>query len=384
MRLGLVTGEASGDLIVRDALSVLVERRPALRLEGVGGAALSAIGMDCWASSEALAVRGYVEVLRRLPRLLSLRASLVERWVAQPPTLFLGVDAPDFNLTLEARLRANGIPTAHLVSPSIWAWRPERVHRIAQSVDHMLCLFPMEPPLYAATRVKAHYVGHPLADLVPERPNRGAAQRSLGLDPESGRPVLALLPGSRQSEIARLGPIFLEVARRLAASHQLLLPLASEAARAQVEALAVFPALRDLGLRLVGPASPLSGRPASHVVLEASHLALVASGTATLEAALFGVPQVVAYQVPRVTEWLMRRKAIVEHVSLPNLLLGRAWVPELLQAGCEPAGLVAALLDWQDQPARVEAYQAACRGLLHLLRRGAAQQVAQVLEELLV
>jgi len=383
MRLGLVTGEASGDLIARDALDRLTQRRPELRLEGVGGPALAQLGMDCWAHSEALAVRGYVEVLRRLPSLLRLRADLIRRWASRPPRLFLGVDAPDFNLHLEARLRDKGIATAHLVSPSIWAWRPERLHGIAQSVDHMLCLFPMEPALYASTRVKAHYVGHPLADLVPQVLDRQAAGECLGLSPGDGRPVLALLPGSRQAEISRLAPLFLETARQFAVTHRLVLPLASEAARAQVQGLPGYPALRDLGLRLVGPESPVPGRPASHLVLEASSLALVASGTATLEAALYGVPQVVAYQVPWITEQLMRRKAIVEYVSLPNLLLRRALVPELLQADCTPTGLTAALRDWQDSLPRRSDYQTACEGLLDQLRQGAAQRVATILEELL-
>lgn len=375
MRLGLVTGEASGDLIVRDALVGLSQRHPQLALEGVGGPALTELGMDCWASSEALAVRGYVEVLQRLPSLLRLRSSLAERWLRRPPALFLGVDAPDFNLSLEARLKAAGIPTAHLVSPSIWAWRPERVHQIARSVDHMLCLFPMEPALYAGTGVTPHYVGHPLADLVPATP--------MGSSRSATRPVLALLPGSRQAEIARLGPIFLEVARAFSTTHQLLLPVASEATRAQIQQLPNYPQLRDLGLVLMGPESPEPGRPASHLVLEAASLALVASGTATLEAALYGVPQVVAYQVPWLTEKLMRRKAIVQHVSLPNLLLGRALVPEFLQAECEPRALGLALRAWQDDPARVAAYQEDCLQLLHSLRRGAAGQVAATLEELL-
>lgn len=381
--LALVTGEASGDLIARDALAMLIRSVPGLRVEGVGGAALAALGMDCLASSHALAVRGYVEVLQRLPALLSLRARLVERWSQLPPSLFLGVDAPDFNLGLASRLRARGTPTAHLVSPSIWAWRPERLEKIARAVDHMLCLFPMEPALYATTRVQAHYVGHPLADLVPERLSPEDARRALGLSTALSQPVLALLPGSRQSELSRLGPIFLETAERFSRSHQLILPAASAEARRQIESLPAYPRLRDLGLRLIGPESPLPARPASHLALEAADLALVASGTATLEAALFEVPQVVAYQVPWVTEQLMRRKAIVQHVSLPNLLLQASWVPELLQDRCTPDLLARALQDWQDQPSRIQDYQSVCRSLLLDLRQGAAARVAEVVAGLL-
>lgn len=382
-RLGLVTGEASGDLIVRDAVSQLRSSVPELQMEGVGGPPLAALGMDCWAPSEQLAVRGYVEVIQRLPGLLRLRRTLAERWTAHPPHLFLGVDAPDFNLALESRLRSHGIRTAHLVSPSIWAWRPERLAGIAASVDHMLCLFPHEPALYAPTRVKAHYVGHPLADLVPNVLDRPAARMLLGLSLSDPRPVLVLMPGSRQGEISRLGPIFMQTALRLARSHQLLLPVPSATVRHQIERLSGYRALLDRGLHLVGPTSPHPDRPASHLALEAADLALVASGTATLEAALYQVPQVVAYQVPWLTERLMRRKAIVSRVSLPNLLLDHDWVPELLQQDCEPIGLEKALRAWEDHPQRADQYREACLGLLTQLRRHAAHRVAEVLQECL-
>jgi len=382
-RLGLVTGEASGDLIVRDALVALRAHMPDLALEGVGGPQLAALGMDCWARSEQLAVRGYVEVLQRLPALLRLRKALTQRWVSQPPHLFLGVDAPDFNLALEARLRTRGIPTAHLVSPSIWAWRPERLAAIAAAVDHMLCLFPHEPALYAPTRVRAHYVGHPLADLVPCSLNPLSARHQLGLPESDVRPVLVLMPGSRQAELSRLGPIFFQTALRFSRSHQILLPVPSQAARLQLEGLPGYAALRDLGMRIVGPLSPDPARPASHLALEAADLALIASGTATLEAALYQVPQVVAYQVPWLTERLMRRKAIVSRVSLPNLLLKQDWVPELLQQSCEPNALEQALRAWEEDPVRRRDYREVTLGLLDQLRRNAAQQVALVLQECL-
>lgn len=382
-RLGLVTGEASGDLIARDALVALRTHMPELSLEGVGGLPLAELGMACWAPSEQLAVRGYVEVLQRLPALLRLRKSLTQRWVSQPPQLFLGVDSPDFNLALEARLRARGIPTAHLVSPSIWAWRPERLASIAAAVDHMLCLFPHEPALYAHTHVKAHYVGHPLADLVPQSLNPTRARQQLGLSHTDGRPVLVLMPGSRQAELARLGPIFLQTALEFSNSHQILLPVPSRAARLQIEGLDGYRALLERGLQVVGPQSPDARRPASHLALEAADLALVASGTATLEAALYQVPQVVAYQVPWLTERLMRRKAIVSRVSLPNLLLGRDWVPEYLQQDCEPQSLARALRAWEDSPERVRDYREVTLELLQQLRCNAAQQVALVLQECL-
>ncbi|MEY3573001.1 MAG: hypothetical protein RJA77_916, partial [Pseudomonadota bacterium] len=237
--------------------------------------------------------------------------------------------------------------------------------------------------LYAHTHVKAHYVGHPLADLVPQSLNPTQARQQLGLSHTDGRPVLVLMPGSRQAELARLGPIFLQTALEFSNSHQILLPVPSRAARLQIEGLDGYRALLERGLQVVGPQSLDARRPASHLALEAADLALVASGTATLEAALYQVPQVVAYQVPWLTERLMRRKAIVSRVSLPNLLLGRDWVPEYLQQDCEPQSLARALRAWEDSPERVRDHREVTLELLQQLRCNAAQQVALVLQECL-
>lgn len=386
-RLALVAGEASGDLIAAQALSRLIAQRAQtgapLSVVGIGGSALSAIGMDCWFSSERLAVRGYVEALSRLHDILSVRQQLMERLRAEPPSLFLGVDAPDFNLTVETRLRSMGVPTVHLVSPSIWAWRPERIHRISQAVDHMLCLFPFEPDCYKNSRVEAHYVGHPLADVIPVEPDRGQALSQLSnlLGEPLHKPVLAVLPGSRLSEIRSVGEAFLDAAIRLSDAFTPVCPVVSPGVRSAIERLPNLSRALACGLHLVGPEAAREGpAPLSHRVLEASSLALVASGTATLEAALFKVPQVIGYRVPPLTHWLMRRKALVQRVGLPNLLVEPDLVPECLQADCNGTQLAEAMRQWE-RPTRVADYQEKCARLHHQLRQDTAGRVASLLDD---
>ncbi|MEY3668950.1 MAG: hypothetical protein RL258_345 [Pseudomonadota bacterium] len=383
-RLAAVTGEASGDLIAAQALGPLV--RQGVTLEGIGGPALAAMGMDCWFSSDRLAVRGYVEALARLPDILSVRRVLLERLYKALPDAFLGVDAPDFNLGVERRLRALGVPTVHLVSPSIWAWRPERIRAIEAAVDHMLCLFPFELDCYRQTRVHAVYVGHPLADLVPlqQQPDQARAElRSLGLGLGANRPVLAVLPGSRQSEIAAVGPAFLQAATTLAKEFQPVIPAVSQGVAAQIRALAAWPEAQATGVQMVVATACAVARPVSHLVLEASTLALVASGTATLEAAMFRRPMVIGYRIPALSYWWMRRKALVRRVGLPNLLCQEDLVPEYLQEQCTAPHLVQALRDWASDPARMTAV-AERFGVLHeTLRRGCAQQVSEFLASLL-
>ncbi len=378
-RIGLVAGEASGDLIAAQALSQLGQDQP-LALMGVGGRALQAIGMDCWESCDRLAVRGYVEVLAHLPGLLRLRRQLVERFAASDLNLFLGVDAPDFNLGLAAELHRRGLRTAHLVSPSIWAWRADRLPAIEQAVDTMLCLFPHEPALYAKTRTQAVFVGHPLADRIPKVIDRAQARARLGLAPS--KPVLAVLPGSRSSEIVALGERFLSVAIHMNASHQALIPAASEAIAHQIRSLPNWRAAELAGVRLIEPTQ--SGEPsASYQAMQAADLGLLASGTATLEAALHGLPMVIAYRVPRLTYWLMKRKALVQRIGLPNLLLERDLVPEFIQQDCEPAPLIGALRSLaEDQPRQREMREAFAQ-LHEQLAQGCAGRVAQALGDLL-
>jgi len=378
-RIGLVAGEASGDLIAAQALSQLGQDRPQA-LMGVGGRALQAIGMDCWESCDRLAVRGYVEVLAHLPGLLRLRRQLVERFAASDLNLFLGVDAPDFNLGLATELRRRGLRTAHLVSPSIWAWRADRLSSIEQAVDTMLCLFPHEPGLYAKTRTQAVFVGHPLADRIPKTVDRAESRQRLGLSPH--KPVLAVLPGSRSSEIVALGERFLSVAIQISSSHQVLMPAASDVIARQIRALPNWREAELAGVRLIEPAQ--SGElSASYQAMQAADLGLLASGTATLEAALHGLPMVIAYRVPRLTYWLMRRKALVQRIGLPNLLLQRDLVPELIQQDCEPAPLIGALRSLAEDQRRQREMREAFAQLHEQLAQGCAGRVAQALGDLL-
>lgn len=378
-RIGLVAGEASGDLIAAQALAQLGQDQP-LALMGVGGRALQAIGMDCWESCDRLAVRGYVEVLAHLPGLLRLRRQLVERFAASDLNLFLGVDAPDFNLGLAAELRRRGLRTAHLVSPSIWAWRADRLPSIERAVDTMLCLFPHEPALYAKTRTQAVFVGHPLADRIPKVIDRAQARARLGLAPS--KPVLAVLPGSRSSEIVALGERFLSVALQMNASHQALIPAASEAIAHQIRSLPNWREAELAGVRLIEPTQ--SGElSASYQAMQAADLGLLASGTATLEAALHGLPMVIAYRVPRLTYWLMKRKALVQRIGLPNLLLERDLVPEFIQQDCEPAPLIGALRSLAEDPRRQREMREAFAQLHEQLAQGCTGRVAQALGDLL-
>lgn len=378
-RIGLVAGEASGDLIAAQALSQLGQDQP-LALMGVGGRALQAIGMDCWESCDRLAVRGYVEVLAHLPGLLRLRRQLVERFAASDLNLFLGVDAPDFNLGLAAELHRRGLRTAHLVSPSIWAWRADRLPAIEQAVDTMLCLFPHEPALYAKTRTQAVFVGHPLADRIPKVIDRAQARARLGLAPS--KPVLAVLPGSRSSEIVALGERFLSVAIHMNASHQALIPAASEAIAHQIRSLPNWREAELAGVRLIEPAQS-GDLSASYQAMQAADLGLLASGTATLEAALHGLPMVIAYRVPRLTYWLMKRKALVQRIGLPNLLLERDLVPEFIQQDCEPAPLIGALRSLAEDQRRQREMREAFAQLHEQLAQGCAGRVAQALGDLL-
>ena len=383
-RIGLVAGEASGDLIAAQALSHLSQQR-AVQYMGVGGPALQAAGLDCWAPSDRLAVRGYVEVLAHLPGLLRLRQQLAQRFGQSHLDLFLGVDAPDFNLGLAGRLRRRGVKTAHLVSPSIWAWRADRLSTIEQAVDTMLCLFPHEPALYAHTRTRAVFVGHPLADRIPPKVDRQAARQSLGLSNE--QPVLAVLPGSRVSEIAALGERFLSAAIQMRTSHQVVIPAASSLISQQIQVLPSWAKAQEKGVVLLDPnksgGSGQSRWSVSDQAMQAADLGLLASGTATLEAALYRLPMVIAYRVPALTYWLMRRKALVRRIGLPNLLLQRDLVPELIQDACAPDPLVRALWALADNEVLQRQMREAFADLHGQLAQGCAHRVANALGDLL-
>lgn len=334
----LVAGEASGDLLGAGLIAALRERVPGARFAGVGGPRMIAAGLDAWHPAEALAVMGLVEVLRHLPALLRIRRDVRERTLAVRPAAFIGIDAPDFNLPLERTLKRAGVRTIHYVSPSVWAWREKRAATIGDSADRVLCLFPMEPAIYARHGVDARFVGHPLADAFPMHPDRAAARAALGL--ANDVPLLAVLPGSRLGEIRRLGADFLGAARILRASLpdlQIVAPMANRACRAEFEALLSH-----------SPAAPpvhlLDGR--AHEAMIAADAVLLASGTAALEAMLAKRPMVVAYRLAALTYRIVTTLGLlkVEHYSLPNHLAGRAIVPELMQDRCTPEALAATLL----------------------------------------
>lgn len=375
-RVAMVAGEASGDLLGAALLNGLQQRLPAsAQYDGIGGPRMQAAGFAAHWPSEKLAVNGYVEVLRHVPEILSIGRALVNRLLADPPDVFVGIDAPDFNFTVERKLRAAGIPAVHFVSPSIWAWRGGRIKTIAASVDHMLCLFPFEKALYDKAGVPATYVGHPLADQIPFEPDVGGARRRLGV-PESGR-YIGVLPGSRQGEIARIGPVFFDamsLMQRREPDLHFLLPVASTHAAALLEPLvAMHPTLR---LTVV--------QGDSHGVMEASDALLIKSGTSTLEAALFKKPMVISYKVPWLTGQIMRRQGYLPYVGLPNILAGRFVVPEILQHFATPEALAEATLAQLDDDANrrelVRLFGEMHRSLRQNTAQRAAETVAGVLE----
>lgn len=344
IELGLVAGEASGDLLGAHFIRALKQTLPDLHATGIAGPRLVEAGVEALYPSEKLAVNGYVEVLRHLPELLWIRSRIARHFLHRRPRVFVGIDAPDFNFALEARLKRAGIPTVHFVSPSIWAWRPERIHHIGQAVSQMLVMFPFEERLYRDAGIPVSYVGHPLADVIPLEPDSAAARAALGL---GAGPVIALLPGSRLSEVARHARLMLDAAARILhvrPDAQCVLPAASEAA-----AQTVRQASRGLDL----PLQILAGQ--SHTALAACDVALVASGTATLEAALFKKPMVITYRVPRLTAHLMRKRALLPWIGLPNILAREFVVPERVQEAATPDALAGDALAWlDDAPRRLE------------------------------
>ncbi len=374
-RLAMVAGEASGDLLAGMLLGGLKTRWPDLKSAGIGGPKMVAQGFDAWWPSDKLAVRGYVEVLSHYPELLGIRNRLTERLLADPPDVFIGVDAPDFNLDLELKLKAQGIRTIHFIGPSIWAWRGERIEKIKRAVDHVLCIFPFEPALYAQHGVEATYVGHPLADAIPVEVPRQASRAALGLDRDAT--VVALLPGSRRAEIQYIAPTLLAAAR--------------EMQRRRPELTFVLPAapgLRSLIEPLLQAHAPgvdirlLEGR--SHEALAACDLTLIASGTATLEAALFKRPMVIVYKMHWLSAQIMKFKGgYLPWVGLPNILLKDFVVPELLQNHATPQAIADAGMVWLDDPAACAAVADRFESLHHDLRRNTAQAATDAIASFL-
>ena len=368
----MVAGEASGDLLAAALIEGLKERWPALQVAGIGGPRMAATGFDAWWPSDKLAVRGYVEVLRHYREIKGIRDALGDRLIAAPPRAFVGVDAPDFNLGLEQRLKAAGIKTVHFVCPSIWAWRGGRAKKMAASCDQVLCLFPFEPELLHRHGVAATYVGHPLADAIPMQAPRAAARAAFGF--ADGEQVVAVLPGSRRSEIQYIAPAFLQAVARLHRERPALRFV-----------LPVAPGLRPLVDPLVAehargvPLQVVDGR--SHEALAACDVTLIASGTATLEAALFKRPMVIGYRMAALSWQLMKRLAYQPWVGLPNILCRGFVVPELIQERCTPEALAAAVAAWLDDAPKADALVRRFDELHHLLRRDTARRAADAIAQ---
>jgi lipid-A-disaccharide synthase len=375
LRVGFVAGESSGDQLGAALITALRARAPELRCFGVAGAKMRAAGCEAWASSDELAVMGLFEPLRRLPRLMRLRRMLRARFAAERPHAFVGIDAPAFNLGLEAQLKALGLRTVQFVSPQVWAWRQHRVRAIARACDLVLCLLPFETDFYSRHGVRALFVGHPLADQIPLDVDRAAARRELGIAAEAT--LVAILPGSRIGEVERLGSDFIAAATWLEQRRpdlQFIAPMASPAVRAVFEAQLARANVRHMRL--------LDGQ--AQRALAASNVVLVASGTATLETLLSKRPMVAAYRFSALTAFVIRKLGLVKvpYFSQPNLLAGRRLVPEFLQEAVTAESLGAALLAELDDPARATELEAEFRRVHEHLRRGGAELAANAILEL--
>ncbi len=367
--IGIVAGEASGDALASHLMAALKLVRPGVEFIGIGGPKMQSVGMQVLFPMEKLAVFGYVEVLRHYREITGIRRQLRAYFLANKPDLFIGVDAPDFNLDLELTLKRHGIPTIHYVSPSIWAWRGERINKIKRAVSHMLALFPHEPKLYQDAGVPVTYVGHPLADLLPERPNREAVRETMRI-PLNGK-VFAFLPGSRQSEVKQLAGLYIETARLVLQDlpdARFLVPLASRETRTIFEQVIYDCEAEQL------PISLLFGHAQDAMI--AADMVLVASGTATLECALLKRPMVITYRLKSMTWRMMKRKSYLPYFGLPNILCGKFVVPEIMQDDATPENLSQALLNLLNDQDAVHQLEQTFTELHQTLRQNTAQKAA--------
>ena len=339
VRIAMVAGEASGDLLASHLIQALKARLPNAQFYGIGGPKMLGKGFKSWHPLEALAVRGYVEVLKHYREISGIRKDLKRRLLADPPDVFIGVDAPDFNLDVEKALKQRGVPSIHYVSPSIWAWRGKRIHKIGAAVSRILALFPFEPSLYEKQGIPVTYVGHPLADMLPLEDRRAAARDLLDLSPQ--QPVFALLPGSRQSELHYMADTFIATAIQIQKSLPnalFLVPMVTRETRLLFETAIYRCNARELPIRM------LFGH--AHEAMMAADAVLVASGTATLEAALLKRPMAIVYKMASVSHRMMRRMGYLPYVGLPNILAGKFVVPEFIQDDATPENLAQALLNF--------------------------------------
>lgn len=377
--VAMVAGEVSGDLLAGLLLGGLKRRWPGLRSFGIGGPQMERLGFSAWWSFQKLAVHGFNwELLRRYREIVGIRDLLKERLLKQRPDIFIGTDAPDFNFKLEEELRAAGIKTVHFVCPSVWAWRPERMEKIRRSADHVLCIFPFEPELLARHGIAATYVGHPLASVIPMEPDRAASRLALGL--HATAPLVAILPGSRRSEIKHLAERFIQAAALMRSSRpelHFVVPVVP-GFRPAIEALVQANGLGDCVTVVDGQ---------SHAALSACDVTLIASGTATLEAALFKRPMVIAYHQNWLSWQIMRRKRLQPWVGLPNILCAEFVVPELLQDEATPRALARETLAWLDaqdnSPERLQSLRTKFEAMHLELQRDTAKIATDAIEKIL-
>ena len=379
VRVAMVAGEASGDLLAGLLLGGLRQRWPDLVAQGIGGPRMAEQGFQSWWPHDRLSVHGFSwELLRRYREILGIRRQLKDRLLANPPHVFIGIDAPDFNLDLEADLRAAGVRTVHFVCPSVWAWRAERLDKIRHAADHVLCIFPFEPELLAQHGIGSTYVGHPLARVIPLEPDQAAARRALGYAEDAL--VVAVLPGSRPGEIEHLAPRFFAALAPVKLAYPAI-KFVVPAAPGMLERLQHHARSSGLGDSL----NLVQGQ--SHTALAACDATLIASGTATLEAALFKRPMVIGYHMGWLSWQLMRRKRLQPWVGLPNILCRDFVVPELLQDAATPAALARELLTWldalQNNPAKIQALQARFTAMHHQLRQDTQRLATHAIEEVL-
>ena len=374
MRIALIAGEPSGDYLGGGLIQALRQHYPEASFEGIGGQHMTAAGLRSYYPLHELSVMGLVEVLRHLPRLLGIRRALRRRWLADPPDAFIGVDAPDFNLGLARSLRHAGIPTVQYVSPTVWAWREGRVRSIRQAVDRVLCIYPFEHDFYRHRDVPSRFVGHPLADDIPLEVDHEDARQKLGLTADQS--LVALLPGSRTSEVDHLLPLFLEVARRLMLSHpttRFAIPAATSTLEHRI---------RDI--LKAHESLPVSvGTGGAHSTLAAADAGLIASGTATLEAMLLGCPSLMAYRVNRLTAAIGRRVIRVPYFAMPNLMAGEMIMPEYVQEKADPEALAPALQELLDDRSQRETIRTKFRDLHGLLKKNSSAKSALAIREML-
>jgi len=367
-KIGIVAGEASGDLLGSHLIEALQQKCPDIEFVGIAGPKMMRLGAQSLFPIERLSVRGYIEVIKHLWGLLKLRRSLLKYFLDNPPDLFIGIDAPDFNFWLEKKLKAKGINTIHYVSPSIWAWRKNRIKKIKQAVTEILALFPFEPALYQAAGVKVSYVGHPLADILPLKPDVAGARETLKL--ESKDFVVAMLPGSRQSEVQQHAALFVDTAKRIHAQHpnaKFLVPLITRQTR-EIFELAIFNEPEQLPIDL------LFGH--AHDAMEAADVVIVASGTATLEAALLKKPMVITYRMPALSWQLLKRMRLQPYVGLPNILAGKFVVPELLQDEANAENLANVTLRLMSDKKYLTEITAEFTTIHHSLKQNTAERAA--------